>query len=188
MRVRVVIVTMAILSIACGGAASSSGLTDPGRTLRIEMSDFAFTPATITLKPGEEVTLSFTNVGTLEHEFMVGTTAMAGRGFMQDWLAMAKLEPLGGHDRSGHAGESVRVPPHGAATLLIVVPPQVGEFEFGCFVEGHYERGMTGKLVVDAGVAPNAIPNVRTSATPTARPTPSPTPTHAMGDTDDEAH
>jgi len=28
------------------------------------------------------------------------------------------------------------------------VPPEKGEYEFGCFVQGHYEAGMKGRLIV----------------------------------------
>lgn len=123
---------------------------------------------------------------------MAGTGAMAGKGYMQDWFAQAKLEPITGPHSSGHTGEGVRVAPHGSATLTIVAPPEVGEFEFGCFVEGHYERGMSGKLIVDAGTAPNAAPTGRPVVTPATRATLPPsgnaaTP-HPMDDMGDEGH
>ena len=49
------------------------------RTIQIEMSDFAFSPSSITLRAGEKVTLTFKNVGTVEHEFMAGKDPVIGR-------------------------------------------------------------------------------------------------------------
>lgn len=184
--------TAAIVMTSCGTVAGSPDAAIGARTVQIQMSDFAFMPTTITLKPGERVTFSFQNVGTVEHEFMAGMGAMAGQGYMQDWLAMARLEPLASPHPSGHTGEGVRVAPRGSATLTIVAPPQVGEFEFGCFIEGHHERGMSGKLIVDAGIPPDAVPTGRPVITPATRPTlmpsgSSPTP-HQMDDMGDEGH
>lgn len=181
----------AILVSACGGGPTLSGVADIGRIITIDMRDFTFSPAIINLKPGERVTLSLKNVGTVEHELMAGQDAMVGKGYMKDWLAMARLEPTVSQDRAGHSGDGVRVLPRGSATLTLVVPPQIGEFEFGCFVEGHYESGMKGMFVVEAGSAPNAVPTVRTTATPraTVRPAATSHPTGSpMNDMEMEAH
>ena len=102
---------------------------------------------------------------------MAGEGAMATEGYMQDWLGLARLEPASRQHGSGHTGEGVRVVPRGTVGLTILVPPLVGEFEFGCFVEGHYSSGMKGRLVVDAGRAPNAVPTAPAGATPAAIPT-----------------
>ena len=68
-----------------------------------------------------------------------------------------------------------------------MVPPLVGDFEFGCFIEGHYASGMKGTLIVDAGRAPNAVPTAPVGATPATIPTdrpvgvtPSPPPMDGM--------
>jgi hypothetical protein len=67
---------------------------------------------------------------------------------------------------------------------MVVVPPDVGEFEFACFVVGHYESGMKGTLIVDGGVAPNAVPTVA----PTPKGSAAPSPSHMMEGEDAEAH
>ena len=141
---------VAVLVIAaCGsGAAPASG-----RTITIEMREFAFSPSAIDLAPGERVTLIFRNVGTVEHDFMAGREAVLGKGYGQDWLARANLDAGKSHDRE-HAGEGVRVAAKKSAELRLVVPAEKGEFEFGCFVAGHYEAGMKGKLVVGATAGP----------------------------------
>lgn len=143
------VLALAVVIAACGGGAAPAS----GRTITIEMSDFAFSPSAIDLAPGERVTLTFRNVGTVEHEFMAGSEPMMGTGYRQDWLAQAKPDAGKSHD-TAHAGEGVRAAAKKSAELKLVVPAEKGEFEFGCFVAGHYEAGMKGKLVVGATAGP----------------------------------
>lgn len=97
------------------------------------------------------------NVGTVEHEFMAGSEPMMGTGYRQDWLARAKLDAGKRHD-AAHAGEGACAAARKSAELRVVVPAEKGEFEFefefGCFVAGHYEAGMKGKLVVGGTAGP----------------------------------
>jgi uncharacterized cupredoxin-like copper-binding protein len=137
------VLAVAILAMACGGGSAS---TTTGRTIDVAMSEFTYSPATISLKAGETVALRFKNSGVVEHEFMAGRKAMTGMGYSEDWLAMAKTDHGGGHD--SHDGTGVRVQPKESASLTLTVPAEKGEFEFGCFMAGHYEGGMKGKLVV----------------------------------------
>ena len=144
---RVLIVAASVAAVVL--AACSSGTAPVAeRTITVEMREFGFSPSTIKLVPGERVMLVVKNLGTVEHEFMAGRNAMTGKGYEQDWLAIAKSEQGGGHDM-GHAGSGMRVAPNGNASVILVVPAEKGELEFGCFVPGHYEGGMKGKLVVE---------------------------------------
>lgn len=178
-------IAIGLTLIGCSGAPNYAALpNDAGRVIRIDMSDFAFSPSMISVKPGERVTLSFRNIGGQEHEFMAGTEAMAGKGFMKDWLALAMIESPSGQHNAGHVGEGLKLAPRGAANVTLVVPSEVGQFEFACFVVGHYESGMKGMLTVDAGAAPNAVPTV--APTPSARPTAAPG--HTMDAEDAEQH
>lgn len=143
-------VLIAAASVAAVVLAACSTGTAPvaERTITVEMREFGYSPSTIKLVPGERVMLVVKNLGTVEHEFMAGRVAMTGKGYEQDWLAMANSKHGGGHDM-GHAGSGMRVAPNGNASASLVVPAEIGEFEFGCFVPGHYEGGMKGKLVVE---------------------------------------
>lgn len=144
-RVHGAIAAFAVLAGACGGSAPSGPNT--GRTIQVEMREFSFSPAQVVLAPGEKVTFAFKNVGAVEHEFMAGTDAMGGKGYAHDWLAEAKDGSAGDHG-GGHAGEGIRIAPSRSGTLTITVPSEKGEFEFGCFVPGHYESGMKGTITV----------------------------------------
>ena len=181
-------VAIGLALMSCAGDPTYAALPkDPGRVVRIDMSDFAFSPAKITVKPGERITLSFRNIGGQEHEFMAGRDAMVGKGFMQDWLAIAKAQGVsGGHD-AVHVGEGLRIAPKGSANITLVVPPEVGQFEFACFVVGHYESGMTGTLIVDAAAPANVAPTV--APTPASKPTAGATSAgHTMDSEDAEQH
>jgi uncharacterized cupredoxin-like copper-binding protein len=181
MRRLVSVALLAIVASACGQNAAPN---DGARTIDIEMRDFAFTPESLTLTAGETVRLRFKNVGKLEHEFMAGTDPAIGMGYLKDWLAGAQIEGGADHDM-GHAGEGVRLAPNTTATVTIVVPGQGGVFEFGCFVTGHYESGMRGRLVVDTQAAPKSAPGQGTGG---QRPGPSAAPTHPPMDDDGEGH
>ncbi len=181
MRVLPLPLALVMILAACGQSAPSTGAT---RRIEIEMRDFAFAPETLTLRAGEKVTLAFKNVGKLEHEFMAGTDPAYGKGYLKDWLAGAQIEPSGEHGME-HPGAGVRVAPSTTKLFTFVVPNQGGVFEFGCFVIGHYESGMHGRLVVDVDTAPNDAPAGQGSH----QPAPSAAPTHApMGDDDGEGH
>ena len=178
-------IAMAPALIACSGAPTYAALpNNPGRVVRIDMSDFAFSPASISVTPGERITLSFRNIGTQEHEFMAGHDATPGKGFAHDWLGLAKVDAVKGHDAE-HSGVGLRLAPRGAANITIVVPAQVGEIEFACFVVGHYESGMKGTLIVAPSSDATSRPTAPTgapfrSSEPTASPTPPPS--GSMGD------
>lgn len=145
-RVAGALAALALVAGACGGTASSGA--DAGRTIQIEMREFSYSPAKLTLTPGEKVTLSFKNTGAVEHEFMAGTNGTGGKGYAQDWLAGAATGSTGDHGGAGHAGEGIRIGPGKSGTLRITVPAKAEELEFGCFVAGHYEAGMKGTITV----------------------------------------
>lgn len=183
-RISVVPVALAMIVVACGQRAPS---TDDSRKVAIEMRDFTFFPDTLTLRAGEKVTLSFKNSGKVEHEFMAGNEPTERKGYLKDWFAGAHIEASGGeHGMAGHEGIGIRVAPNTTQTLTFVVPSQGGLFEFGCFVSGHYDFGMRGRLVVDVEAAPNAAPSGQGAE---RRPGATAAPTHApMGDDDGEGH
>lgn len=139
--------------VVAAGACS----TDPhptlagaeGRVVKITMTEFGFSPRTITVTAGETVTFHLVNAGAIEHELMVGTHPTPSRGYANDWLKGA-APALAAHSHPGeeHLGEGVRVPADWSSTVKLVIPLEKGTYEFGCFIAGHYEAGMRGTLVV----------------------------------------
>src|SRR3989442_14215498 len=115
MRGLAVVITTTLLLAACGAAATASVPSGTSRSVRIDMSDFFFSPTTVNLGPGETVTLVLKNFGTLEHEFMAGRDAIYGQGYDDDWLAKGKPGAGAGQDM-GHRGRGVRAAPNATGT------------------------------------------------------------------------
>lgn len=154
----------AVLLAACAGgstATKSAGGdgSDQPRRIDVEMKGvMKFTPTAITLRAGERVVISLRNNDSVEHEFMAGRGGQAGVGYKEDLFSGIKPEIVsptkhdeGGHSSSGgdHAKSvGIRLGPGETGTLSFVVPNKVGDHEFGCFVAGHYESAMKGKLTI----------------------------------------
>jgi uncharacterized cupredoxin-like copper-binding protein len=101
-----------------GGAAKPSADSPTRSTVYVTAKEFSFDPTTLTLKAGEDSTISLKNTGSIEHDLTVD-----GAGF--------KLVVPG-----GNSGEKV---------LKI---DKRGTYEFHCSVAGHKEAGMKGQLTV----------------------------------------
>lgn len=92
---------------------------DGAEEIRVVAKEWGFEPASLHLHEGEAVNIVLVNEGTLEHEI--------------------ELEAFDFHI---HAlpGETVTAG---------FVPDETGQFEFACFVPGHYEAGMVGEIAVE---------------------------------------
>lgn len=156
----ILILVAAVVLAACARS------TPEPVTYTIEMTEYAFNPATIEVQAGQQVTLNVVNRGTLEHEIMFGRDVMMmdnhPNGYQTDMFEEAGVEPEvmmmegmeeGGHEEEGHTGFMVLLPEPGAeATITFTATPEmVGEWEMGCFeLEGvHYNSGMVGKFIVN---------------------------------------
>ena len=142
-------VALVLVTVAVAACGSDPGRPAAGRVIEITMSEFTFSPRSITVRPGETVTLKFTNVGALEHEFMAGRVPVPSRGYTEDWLKRA-VPALANHTHPGeeHVGEGIRVSADWGNRVTLVVPEEKGTYEFGCFIAGHYEAGMKGSIAV----------------------------------------
>lgn len=130
----------------------------------IEMTEFAFTPETLEVQLGQEVTLHLVNQGTLDHELMIGRQIMMMDGApnnyahnLFEWEAPMVLGEEGDahsmNDRGMDHGFMVLVPARGEEATITFTPTEdmVGEWEIGCFTDGgpHYIQGRKGKFLVN---------------------------------------
>ncbi|MBK5224166.1 MAG: cupredoxin domain-containing protein [Acidimicrobiia bacterium] len=131
------LLTAAVALGACGGddadqASSGGGQTEQTEqteqggddggdegAVRIEATEFAFSPGDVTIKAGEPTTVEFVNAGSVEHDFTVDDI---------DFKVTAAAAKTG-------TGE--------------LTVPEAGEYTFYCSVPGHREGGMEGTLVVE---------------------------------------
>jgi len=104
--------------------------------IRVEMIEFAFRPATISLTVGQPVRLVLMNRGQIAHQFETSYLRAAVVRIVGEMIAV---------DATGL--NFLRLDPGGTARLEFI-PREKGRFIFVCTIEGHREAGMHGLLKV----------------------------------------
>ncbi|OGO35124.1 MAG: hypothetical protein A2Z03_05690 [Chloroflexi bacterium RBG_16_56_8] len=112
------IALVAVLATACGGGA---GPATGGTALNVSVNanEFKFDPATINAAPGQTVSLTVKNTGSIQHTWVVT-----------------------------RANVKVTVDPGKTVTQTFTAPTAAGTYEIVCDVAGHKEAGMVGQLIV----------------------------------------
>ena len=133
-----VMVTTAVVTEIGQGLAQP----DPASVVRIELSEYAFSPSQVTLKAGRAVRLKVVNTGRATHMFA------------STYLNSQDLE-IEGDDMEVDAPKGVKyvkLQP-GKSAEIKFTPAQKGTFDFSCDVRTggrtHRDRGMKGQLVVN---------------------------------------
>ena len=126
-----VLVIASLALTACGGNSA------PSTSIQADFSDFVFTPNKWTVPAGQEITLTATNSGAVEHEFVImkfGTTVG---------------DDFGDEDEENIYWE-VEVQPGDSTTITFTAPSEPGEYQIVCGTKGHFVAGMVGTLIVVA--------------------------------------
>ncbi len=149
--VRIFSLTALLVFLALGGAAGAAK-----QKVTIALSEMKFTPSKITVQAGSAVEFKLVNRGKQKHEFMVYAPPKAGLDGeeLEKWAEEnsyfkdleLKVEG-GGIEVVGTNIFEVEVDA-GKSAELKFTPKRTGTFEIGCHIEGHYEKGMKGTLVV----------------------------------------
>jgi uncharacterized cupredoxin-like copper-binding protein len=135
-KVLLLFVSFTLLS-AC--AAKPAG---PATEMIVDMTDFSYTPSSLTIPAGQPITLTVKNSGAIEHDFVVerinATTEI--------------VEDNGSNAHHAH-GEQADYDLHvsarpGEASVLQLTVSEPGTYQVFCSVEGHKEAGMIGELTV----------------------------------------
>ena len=138
------ILATSMVVILQGVARLGQGLaqSDAAPVVRIEMSEYAFMPAQVTLKAGKPVTLTVVNVGRATHMFT--STFLASQDLEVEGADIEVDAPKG--------VKYVKVPP-GKSAEIKFTPAEKGTFDFSCDVKSggrsHRDRGMKEQLVVN---------------------------------------
>lgn len=122
------LVLLALVVSAC----QSGG---PSTKLKVEMTDFAFTPNHFTVPAGEEITVNIAHHGIVVHEFILmkpGTNA--GEHFDEEDMP--------------NVYKSVEVPPGQSQAFTFTAPAEPGDYQVVCGIAGHIESGMIATLTV----------------------------------------
>lgn len=127
--------------------------------ITITMRDFSYSPSTITLQSGVPAEITLVNRGKVAHEFMIydrpkSMSMMMGGESGHEWVEKTNyfhgvtVTATGGKvNRHGGDFMELRVAAGKSATLKFT-PVKKGTFEMGCMIEGHYEAGQHGTVIV----------------------------------------
>lgn len=159
-----VTLALAITSAAGPAAASHTGLLfGASSRVVITMSEWKFSPSTITIPAGESVDFVLENRGMLSHVFMVYPAPKAPYKGAGDWwdyvLKQTYLQGMGEilvHSKGQFVVSGTRIAEvgveSGKTVTLTFTPGKRGRFEIGCHLPGagasHYTAGMKGQLIV----------------------------------------
>jgi uncharacterized cupredoxin-like copper-binding protein len=114
----------------------------PARTVLVTMREgdgkMMFIPDRMEVKRGEQVRFIITNIGELEHEFILASTEEN----LKHAEEMKKNPEMEHDDPNGK-----RVAPKKKSEIVWRFT-KAGQFEYGCLIPGHREAGMTGIINV----------------------------------------
>ena len=128
---RIPIITMLVLGAgwiaACGGPGTSE--------ISVGMTEFSFTPSSGSISAGSEVTLSLTNDGTVDHNWV-----LMDAGY-------TVTTPFDDSDQANVLTETT-VAAGNSGTLTFTAPSEAGTYQVVCSIPGHLEAGMQASLTV----------------------------------------
>ena len=127
-----------------GGSGSGFAFGEPGkaseanRSIEVTATDkLRFDPDMISVEEGETVTFEITNKGRAEHEFVLGDTEY--QRSHADQMAAGQMH--------NHGANAVPLPPGESAEMTWTFSTS-GTVVFACHVNGHFQAGMLGGIVV----------------------------------------
>ena len=127
------------LMISCGGpstSASGTPVAPANGSLTVRAREWGFELSSIVLRRGEQVTVDFTNQGSILHDLKITGLAAAGVASQGSGLAAGK-------------GELFVAANKGGTGTLVFTPTESGQFDFYCTIPRHRDLGMKGKLIVE---------------------------------------
>jgi len=128
--VAIALMLFAIICTACAGAGGVS------TSVKVDMSEFSFTPTSFSVPAGKQVTLELKNSGSIQHDFIILKKGVVLPGKfdaekqIDDVYFRAMLD-------SGKA-----------ETFTLIAPGEAGEYQVICGIAGHFQSGMTATLIV----------------------------------------
>ena len=115
------------------------------RTIKVEMTEYAFSLGDLSVKTGETVKFVISNHGKLKHEMTIGSEAeqLVHRKEME---AMSDMH----HDEGQHEmpGNALHLAP-GETREVIWQFTKAGKIEFACNYPGHADLGMLGNITIE---------------------------------------
>jgi len=125
-----------LLLAACGGGSDSQNTFTITAT-----DDFTYAPDRLTVKAGQEVTLTFNNEGPVEHSFNI----LKGDEELEHALEAAHEEEELHEELLLEIHETE---PGASETKTFTTPTEPGDYTFFCSLPGHADEGLVGILTV----------------------------------------
>ena len=123
-----ILLLTSLMLAACGGPRTAE--------LTVDMHEFMFEPAQLSVPANAQVTLNLSNSGALEHEFVIMNMGEEVSAPVDE----AALEEIVFWEHELEPGES--------ETLEFQAPSEPGTYQVICAIAGHLEQGMEGTLTV----------------------------------------
>lgn len=139
---------VALMVAACGSGTSATTTAaeaggPPSTDLTVSITEFEFAPNVWTVPAGEEVTITITNDGTLEHEWVL----------LKQGVRIASEDEL--PDSEEELEENfVEVEEHaepGETTTLTFTAPPADTYQVICAIPDHFNSGLEGRLTSTGG-------------------------------------
>ncbi len=112
----------------CGGG--------PSRSIRVILTDFAFTPNSFTVPAGQPISIELMNNGAATHSFIIMKAGAQVQGHFTD------------ADKANVYWEVPAVAPGQSTKATFTAPNEPGDYQVLCGVPAHFESGMVATLTV----------------------------------------
>lgn len=122
-------------ALVSGCSAGAAVTPPPPLVVDVQLRYSRFEPATISVPAGRPVRFVLHNQDFLDHEFLVGDSAMQ------------KAHETGTEPHHGARPTEVDVP-GGATVTTTITFDAPGQLSYACHLPGHYRYGMVGTLTV----------------------------------------
>jgi azurin len=144
---------------ADSAAASSSATTAPtpasGRAVDITANDtMKFSVTEIHAKPGESLTVTLSNIGTMPkfsmgHNWVLLKSASVVDPFVSDAPQAATTDYIPAARKADMLAHTKLLGPKEKDSVTFQAPSEPGRYPFLCSFPGHYQVGMKGELIVE---------------------------------------
>lgn len=139
-----VVLTSALLIVACGPGASSSAQPTAQKPIEVQvtMTEFKIEPSMTNFKVGVPYRFVVSNKGTVNHDFSISPPVMQHGG-----MSMSSEDA---HKDAVLVIEASEMPPGATKTadVTFTTPTAQAPLEFACHTPGHYEAGMLVPITV----------------------------------------
>jgi uncharacterized cupredoxin-like copper-binding protein len=135
-------IVLAISVLFLSACASNNAI--PVTEITVDMNEFLYAPASITIPAGQPVVFTLTNSGAQEHDFVI------------EEIAVENVSTDGDTTGEHHAhGAETNYDLHivtaiGGTSKLSFTATEPGTYKIFCTIQGHEVAGMVGELVVVA--------------------------------------